>query len=154
MLTVLIAPYANASTLKNGAYAHKKRVDHVWSAVKKTKHYPKLLCLAMDCKEGKVDSHAEQWGFDASVITEWTQLGIIKNGILDSETQEIIMVSYFGDRKPEWGVEAPKKIALAYPMIYPRTSWVESIPGYGLIQEIKWAKHMFSVKVPVAKLGN
>ena len=139
-LTSFIALGINATTLKNGAVAHQKRIDQVWKSVHKIQNYPLLLYLAMDCKEGKTSELASDWGYDQEVITEWTKLGILKNGILNTETQEIIICSYFGDHEPIWGVEAPKKIALATPHVYPAHSWVEKIPGYKLISIFKRIK--------------
>lgn len=147
--TILIAINSSASTLKNGAYAHKKRVNAVWGAVRKIKSYPKLLCLAMDCKEGTISNTVSDWKVDTGLINDWAARGIIKNGILDAETQEIIIVTYFGARKPVWGVEASKKIALANPWIYPRNSWLDSIPGYELIQKIKRTKHVLTFTAPI-----
>lgn len=138
----LLVITTHASTLKNGTYAHKKRIEQVWKSVKKIKNYPVLLCRAMDCKEGKASVDSKEWDFNAAVINEWERLGILKNGILDSETQEIIITTYFGDRPAVWGVEASKKIALASPWIYPRSSWVDNIPGHGLIEKIRIIKHI------------
>ena len=147
-LTSFIALGINATTLKNGAPAPKKRIDQVWKSVHKIQNYPLLLCLAMDCKEGKTSELASDWGYDQEVITEWTKLGILKDGTLNRETQEIIICSYFGEREAEWGYEAPKKIALATPHMYPAHSWVEKIPGYNLVQKIKRAKRIFSRVIP------
>lgn len=69
---------------------------------------------------------------------------------MNKETQEIIITSYFGDREPVWGIEAPKKIALATPS-YPIESRVEKIPGYGLFKAVKKIKKINSTVVLVGQ---
>lgn len=136
LLLFSLIPCLNATILKNGFNADQKRIDQVWKGMKKTKHYPLLLCTALDCKEGKITDQVARWELGKKVVAEWTALNIIRNDVLDKETQEIIITSYFENREPIWGVEASKKIALATP-VYPVDSWVENIPGYSLVQRIK-----------------
>ena len=160
VLIVIISLFSfsmNALTLRNGAYAHKRRVKEVWNGLQEVKDYSLLLCFALYCKQQNIENlnlisgkktfniETIECGMpDNQTMSEWATLKITNNGFLDKETQEIIITTYFGDREQKFGVEAPKKIALAYPT-YPIESWVEMIPGYTLVRLLKKIQHMHVV---------
>lgn len=149
ILVMFFIASLHATTLRNGAFAHQRRIMQIWKAVFEIKSYPALLMLAVACKNGEESENAAHWNHKPDIIEEWSTLGILRNGILDTETQDIIITTYFNDREPVWvGPEILKKQALATPQYYPVKTWVEKIPGYNLVQEIKWAKRIFSRVVP------
>jgi hypothetical protein len=120
-------------TLRNGATADRQRTNEVWKALVSIDHkvyvrnddIERLLFASRACKgaNGSVlcNLRDNNWlHFHETQIQKFDTLKITYNGILDNETQNIIVSSYQGTKIIE--------------RHHPVAKWYESIPGYGIIK--------------------
>lgn len=134
----------HATKLKNGVIVEQQRIDQVWKAIKKTDFWL-LLKVAVEFKNGKTIEQGIKERLGAfqdeekviTVIAEWTKLKILKNGILDKETQEIIIASYFGDREPVLRGGKFERITPSYPV----KSWISKALDFVLFKAVKKNKN-------------
>lgn len=124
-LVILAGTSKSKVTLRNGGRASQERVEHVYTILQKLhkkeryKGYYWLWRTASLCKElRKKDCILEELfqeadkhyliPLDSQTLTFLESNGIIHNGILDQETQDIIISSYFGSMDPKIvGIEYP-----------------------------------------------
>lgn len=120
--------------LRNGAFASEQRTEEVWQALQK-----KVFChgwfhlslwrtclRAKNLNLGSCDIKKIDPDMSDKTIQEFDRWKITHNGILDEETQNIIISS-------SNGMSDPKLFALRHPI----AKWYEKFPGYRSYSTIK-----------------
>lgn len=115
IVMITLGSHVTAVQLRNGTQANPERVAAVWQFIQNKENEMRgdlfwLWRTCRACQNNQIEECIlETLNYDAlylkkmneEVITKFTEAGIVKDGAIDKETQNIIMSSYTGTVEPK-----------------------------------------------------
>ncbi|MGE0206296.1 MAG: hypothetical protein AB7R69_00435 [Candidatus Babeliales bacterium] len=125
-----------ATVLRNGVDVPQEKIDKVWEALHEIDKWPYFFLVQycfytndpdLSPQEAENQKKEEYKRFKQETINTFEKLGLMHEGMVDKETENIIISSYYGSCDG-------KIVRKRYPVI----SFIEKLPGYGLYISIKY----------------